>query len=104
MTNVTPIQQPPIEDLRNCLQIAQDWSRCELSAPDTAQVFASIARLIRHALEQLSEPNLAAIQATEILVREWHGSLEEHQNARDVAAGILRAAVTGEIPRTWETK
>lgn len=104
MTPITPIQQPALEDLKNALQIAQLWMD---GAPEkywerTAVAFGDIARLLKNVLEALSEPNLAAVQAAEILVREYHGSLDDQRSARDVAAGILRAAVTGEIPPTWE--
>lgn len=105
MTNVQPIQQSIVEDLRNALTIAgmgrDRYFGVHPPSNDAIGAFGDIARLLRHALDQLGEPNLAAVQAAEILVREYHGSLDDQRNARDVAAGILKAAVTGEIPRTW---
>lgn len=92
MPNVTPIQQPPIEDLRNALQIA--------NAADGG--FGAIARLIRHAIEGLSEPSLAAMQAGEILLREWSGTPEPERQLRDTVAGILHAQLSGIVPKTWE--
>jgi hypothetical protein len=69
---------------------------------ETAVAFESVARLLKHALEQLGEPNLAAVQATEILVREWHGTPDAQRSARDTAAGILWAQLTGAVPPTWK--
>lgn len=105
MPNVTPIQQPPVEDLRNGLMICEAWESPELSDSETAVAFASVARLIRHAIEGLSEPNLASVQATAILLREARNELpgvaDEPRYARDTAAAILHAAVTGVVPGTW---
>lgn len=99
--HLQPLVQPPVEDLKNCLQIANAWA--EGQPPLTAQAFVRIAQLIRHALEQLGEPNLASIQAAAVMLREHEGlgAHDQQRDARDVAAVILRAAVTGEIPRTW---
>jgi len=105
MTNVTPIQQPAIEDLRNALMIAElgpDLFHHIDHEQDAGSAFGDITRLLRHALEQLGEPNLAAVQATEILVREWHGTPDEQRSARDTAAGILHAQMTGAVPPTWK--
>lgn len=108
MPNVQPIQQPVIEDLRNALQIAQMWVARNWDFEDANAVdhaIEDIARLIRHAIEGLSEPSLAAVQAAAILTREIEEStaVDRQREARDLAAAILRAAVTGEIPRTWES-
>lgn len=110
MADVLPLHshETVVGALRNALTIADMgrdghlWENRELGYDEISPAFQDIARLIRHAIEGLSEPNLASIQAAEILVREYHGSLDDQRNARDVAAGILKAAVTGEIPRTWE--
>jgi hypothetical protein len=105
MANVTPLVQPPVEDIRNALQIAQLWveanpvQRFVLDAP---MAMGDIARLLKHALEGLSEPSLAAVQATEILMREWHGTPDGQRSARDTAAGILWAQLTGAVPPTWK--
>jgi hypothetical protein len=64
--------------------------------------FGDVARLLKGALEALAEPNLAAMQAGEILLKEWNGTPEPQRQLRDTIAGILRAQVTGEIPKTWE--
>ena len=109
MTNVTPIQQPPIEDIRNALQIAQLW--IEANPAQRAATFAptalgDIARLLKHALEGLSEPSLAAVQAAATMLREAGGAYDneghvEPRYARDAAAVILHAQLTGEVPKTW---
>jgi|SRR6267378_8474118 len=107
MSNVTPLrsQETVVGGLKNALWIAElgrDGEFGSLPRYDEAMgAFGDIARLLRHAIEGLSEPNLAAVQAAEILVREYHGSLDDQRNARDVAAGILKAAVTGLVPGTW---
>lgn len=100
-TPVTPIQQPPVEDLLNALQIAQAWYDQTGMLP-----YGDIARLIRHALDQLGEPNLASIQAAATMLREAQaesqGFAVNQRYARDAAAAILKAQLTGAIPRTWE--
>src|SRR5882724_9858704 len=101
--SVQPLVQPPIEDIRNAAQIANGWAE----SPEVrewranARAFEDIARLLRLAIVKLSEPNLAAMQAGEILLKEWSGTPEPQRQLRDTIAGILRAQVTGEIPRTW---
>lgn len=105
MANVTPIQQSPIEDLRNLAQIASWWEDVSEYSDrmDAAKAaFQGIARLVRHAIEGLSEPNLAAMQAGEILIREWHGQFEDRRNLRDTIQGILQAQLSGVVPKTWE--
>lgn len=107
--SVQPLVQPPVEDLRNALQVCAgsiaEWphSSAEHDRARLEQELKVVARLIRHALDQLGEPNLAAMQAGEILVREWNGSFADQRNIRDVVAGILHAQLTGEIPPTWGT-
>ena len=80
--------------------IADLWAQ-HAGDRDSRGAIGDIARLLRHALEQLGEPNLAAVQATEILVREWHGTPDAQRSARDTAAGILYAQMTGKVPKTW---
>lgn len=96
---VQPIQQPAIADIRNALQALVAWREESLRGD-----LKDVERLLRHALEGLGEPNLASVQAAEVMLREWEGSYDTQRNARDVAAVILRAAVTGEIPPTWSTE
>jgi len=107
MTTPQPIrpEQPPVEDLRNALQIVEMYGDPMVQAPSFPDhaLFADIARLIRHALSQLGEPSLEAVQAAEVMIREWEGSLEP-RNIRDVAAVILHAAVTGQVPPTWRER
>ena len=102
MTNIIPMHsQETVEGaIRNALQIAQVWEQDAYRGDRPA--FLNIARLLRHALEQLGEPNLAAVQAAEVLLREWHGTPDEQRSARDTAAGILHAQMTGAVPPTWK--
>src|SRR5258706_16468053 len=109
MTTVTPLVSPPLDDIRNAAQIAEAWAGISQGQVDQEEgdpgpyfAFRDIARLIRHALESLSEPSLAAMQAGEILLKEWSGTPEPQRQLRDTIHGILNAQLTGEIPRTWE--
>jgi len=98
-TPVTPLRQPPAEDLRNALQIAEAWLSVNLPHdPEARAAFASVARLIRAALDKLAEPSPEVIAATQRTLQIWRGleSGQEAEQARDVAAVILRAALTGE--------
>lgn len=104
MTPVVPIQQPPIEDLRNALQIAQACGDDPLVYEGVTNIFKDIARLIRHAIEGLSEPNAAAIRDATVMLRAAMGptafELAEPRLARSVAEVILHAQVTGYSPET----
>lgn len=91
MSAAIPIRQPAADDLRNAAALAvagrdQGGERAD---------FARIAELIHSALEKLAEPNLSAIDAIRAVFRP-HGidDLEERE-ARDAAAVVLRAAVSG---------
>ena len=101
MTDVTPLVQPPVEDLRNALQIAV----CQCVPPhsererDMALAFVDVARLIQHALAQLGEPNEAAIQTAYALIFGSHEATPESLRvARDEAAAILDAQLRGAPP------
>jgi len=103
MPNVTPLIQPPVEDLRNALQIAQLWNDYG-PYPNSGgkRPFGDIARLLRHALEGLGEPNEAALQAAMPWVHDDSpydaGPLAKRRAARDLAAAILNAQLlTGKI-------
>ena len=90
--------QPPAEDLRNALQIA-DMGRDGFltSGADQAEAldgFRDIVRLLQHALQGLAEPNEAAITvAWGFLPRDILGDPRRH--ARDLAAVILKAQLSG---------
>lgn len=104
MTNVTPIQQPAIADIRNALQLAQLGADGHYR--EGPQTFGDIARLLEHALEQLSEPNEAAIRVTTRILHAGMGDRaftllpDGHRMARDTSAAILYAQVTGCAPET----
>lgn len=106
MPNIQPIQQPCLEDLKNALTIAEmgrdRYFGVHPPSNDAIGAFGDIARLIRHALEQLGEPNLAAIQAGEVLLKEWQGTPDERRSLRDTIQGILTAQLSGIVPKTWE--
>lgn len=107
MTNMTPIQQPAIEDIRNAVQIAEIRAHERLTgAPDIRNAFAAIAVLLRHAMEQLGEPNEAAIRVTQEILHAGMGERafdllpDGHRIARDTASSILYAQMTGFSPET----
>jgi len=100
-----PIRQPPIEDLRNALQIAEMGSAGSFGlAPEyenAIAAFSDVARLLRHAISQLGEPSLETVQAASTLVRESDGFREDPRWIRDLCQGILDAQIKGTIPPTW---
>ena len=104
MANVTPLHsQETVEGaLRNALQIADAYAELAprpLSNGDQAQAdaFASIARLIRHALDQLGKPNEAAIQAAKLFV-DAAGPEHWERQARDCAAAVISKQLRGVSP------
>ena len=99
MTNVTPLQQPPVEDLRNALTIAELWKDevLRLPAGEHSQALYDIARLIRHALDQLGKPNEAAIQAAKLFV-DAAGPEHWERQARDCAAAVISKQLRGVSP------
>ena len=65
----------------------------ERTEGEALKAFFSIARLIRDALDKLSEPNEAAIHAARIIVG---GTLyASPRAARDLCAAILKAQLEG---------
>ncbi len=101
MTNVTPIHQPAAEALRTAAFMAGSWALSDFVGQEEAAAFAGLERLIRHALTELSEPSLAAMQAGAILLAEWQGTPEPQRQLRDTLAGIIAAQVSGQVPGTW---
>ena len=114
MTEVTPLH--PVETvegaLRNALTIAELWAvgvlvqatpqaQVEITAELTA-AHRDVARLLRHALAQLGEPNTAAIDAAKVVLRERNALAgfadDEVRYARDCAAAILDAQLRGAPP------
>ena len=95
MTPITPITQPPIESLRNALMIAQNWDVPATPAEkvsDARVALRSVARLIRDALDKLSEPHPNTVAKARPFVL-------DDRAARDVAAVVTQAALTWEAPR-----
>jgi len=108
MTSLHPIRQAPAEDLRNALQIVEMYGDPMVQAPGFPDhaLFADIARLIRHALEGLSEPNEASLKVSREILRAALGSAFEllpesgERWVRDTVAVIVRAQITGVSPET----
>lgn len=106
MTNVTPIQQSPADALRQALEIAETWTPTishhdpEMSWRRIQYEFEDIARLIRHALEQLGNPNVEAIRAADVMLRSYDRNTADAASRRaayDAAAAILNAQLTGTL-------
>jgi len=93
MTPITPISQPPIESLRNALQIAECYR--DTLAPGGVEPFLDIARLIRDALDKLSEPHPATVSVAGILLHQWLvGPPQELERmVRDFAAAVTKTAL-----------
>ena len=109
MPNVTPLHESVQHHLGNAAQIAEFWAHFDRGAVEhpVADAFAAIRDHLKAALEQLGEPNLAAIQATATMLGEVEGRLPvvmNHREWRDIAAVILRAQVTGNVPPTWSAE
>jgi hypothetical protein len=83
--------QPILENLRNALMTAQAWSQPAIGGePEITKAFAGIAQLLRASLEQLGEPNEAAIHAADVMLRHTVGA-PDRRAARDAASVILNA-------------
>lgn len=113
VTDIRPIQQPPAEDLRNALQIAEAWGllpsgdvemRLDTVSPEAHDAFRSVARLIRAALDKLAEPSAGAIRAARTLLDAAHvehypddsvGGRARDREARDLCAAILKHQLEG---------
>jgi hypothetical protein len=95
--------QPPLEDLRNALTIAEFWGMgmSGWTFTESQSAFQDTARLIRAALEKLAEPNTDAVNAGRILISclPAYGFLEApnvtEREARDIAAAILKVQLEG---------
>ena len=105
MTDVTPIQQPPLEDLQNARYIAQLWADAGDGETEAARAFASTCeRLIDHALAGLGEPNEAAVSEALVMIRclPAYRSLTApgltEREARDICAVIVAAQLRGAPP------
>ena len=94
------IHQPPQETvegaLRNALQIAQLYGDPSVTVRGITQsALQDVARLLRHALAGLSEPNEAAISAALCWVPATVNA-DRRYVGRDCAAAILNAQLKGE--------
>lgn len=93
MTDVQPIVQPAIENIKNAAAIAHAWASPRLqNEPEIADAFAGIARLLKDAIGQLGQPNEAAVAA----LRAWDQHYSQ-RDARDAAAVVLKAQLTGAL-------
>jgi hypothetical protein len=113
-TPVTPLRSPAIADLRNALQLAVTYGSKDVADSDAKQALHRVQGLVARAIASLGEPNEAAITAanlfmdgfTRTLIQPGNGPIgqrvaeawaTDRRKARDVAAAILYAAVTGEL-------
>ena len=96
MTPIAPVQQPPIEDLRNVLQMLTNCM--DSGDPAYWGDLNAMRKRIQGAIEGLSEPNEAAIQMAQKVTRFANGdSYLSPRDARDVAAAILSAQLRGTL-------
>lgn len=92
---IQPIQQPAIADIRNALQALIAWREESLRGD-----LRDVERLLRHALEGLGEPNAAAIQAADAMLKTYDRNTVDAasgRSARDTAAVILNAQLRGTL-------
>lgn len=105
MTPVTPLVQPPVEDLRQIAQIAQAWAQVSGPTDDVGRAFIRVALLVQDILAKLGEPHPVTVSEALVLVRclPAYGSLSApsvtEREARDLAAAITRTALTWELPK-----
>jgi len=85
-----PLAQPALADLQNALQLAVCYGDKDIADSDAKQALGRIRGLISQALAKLGEPNHAAVTGLQKFV-----ALEDSE-ARDVAAVVIYAALTGE--------
>jgi hypothetical protein len=96
-TPITPLRSPAIADLRNALQLAVTYGSKDVADSDAKQALGRIQGLVARVIAQLGEPNEAAVATVQV----FHPQLG-WRNARDVAAAIIYAAVTGNAANeTW---
>jgi len=107
MTDVTPLVQPPIEDIRNAAMIADSWASLPTLRKDPDMIRAAlqdIGRLLKHALAQLGEPTAETVSEALVLMRclSAFGSLNApsvtEREARDIASAILNQQLRGAPP------
>jgi len=98
MTPITPLRAPALSDLRNALQLATLYGDKDIADSDAKQALERIRGLIAQALGKLGEPNAAAVEATTLMLAELPPFTDSEFpcKARDVAAVILHAALTGD--------
>lgn len=97
---ITPLKAPALADLRNALQLAVAYGEKEIPDAEAKQALGRIRGLIATALAKLSEPNAAAVRAALSALGFESASAyrpDHERDARDTAAVILHAAVTGEV-------
>lgn len=98
MTPITPLKAPALADLKNALQLASVYGDKDVADSDAKQALDRIRGLIAQALAKLGEPNNAAVEAAVLMFAELppFGDETFPRKARDAAAVILHAALTGE--------
>lgn len=115
MTSVTPIRQPPLETLRNAMQVCLLYEDPNLADSDAKKQLPRIRALIAQVIAQLSEPHQDTIDQTQRALVYFYGmgydeakgmahvhspSVVDAREARDAAAVILNSAMTWGIGST----
>src|SRR5688572_9987409 len=84
MTPVTPIRQPPIEDLRNALQICIAYADPNVADSDAMRQLERVKQLIQAANDKLGEPHERTVEAA---LRFLSGGVNRDE-ARDLCAVV----------------
>lgn len=98
-TPVTPLRSPALADLQNAMQIADVYAGKDIADSDAKQALGRVRKLVAQALASLGEPNGAAVQAARPFTgrNDMSDVVGDYRRARDAAAVILHAALTGEV-------
>lgn len=100
MTPVTPIRQPPAEDLRNAIQTAMLYQE-EGTEAEARDALRRVRALMLSALDKFGEPNPATLEVTKGILSGALGVTADDQQVWEVAAVVTRTALTWETPRVW---
>ncbi|HEX9239234.1 MAG TPA: hypothetical protein VF910_01090 [Candidatus Bathyarchaeia archaeon] len=106
-TPITSLKAPALADLRNALQLAVTYGDKDIADSDAKQALDRIRGLIAQALAKLGEPNAAAVKMVKDLLHSAMGDrafeliADQDRTARDSAALIICAAMTGETGNGW---
>lgn len=97
ITPVTPLRSPALADLQNAMQLCVVYGDKDIADSDAKQALKRVQALVARALSSLAEPNSSAIEAARPFMFSRQGDAVIERDARDCAAVVLRAAMTGQV-------